>query len=241
MPFRPAGRADIAGKMKGQAQPFEYRLKTERLRFGTQELEIECLENLDATIDALFAHLERGGDQSLLEDLCPYFGVVWPSARALCDHLLENGMVKRLPGASVLEVGCGLAIPAMLAARLGAKVTATDFHPEVEAFLRRNIERNQIKGLRYLKFDWTRSNETGEQYDIVLGSDILYERSHPANVARAVASMVRPGGTAIVADPARPYLQEFSDEMQKLGFRSKTDIRRAAGKDVFLLLFHFQT
>lgn len=224
--------------MKGQSRPFEYRLKAERLRFGAQELVIECLENLDATIDALFAHLERGGDQSLLEDLCPYFGVVWPSARALCDHLLEPGMVEKLPGATVLEVGCGLAIPSMLAARLGAYVTATDFHPEVEVFLRRNIERNQIERLRYLRFDWTRGNETGKRYDIVLGSDILYERSHPANVARTVASMVRPGGIAIVADPARPYLQEFSDEMRKLGFRSKTDIRRAAGKDVFLLVFH---
>lgn len=214
--------------------PFEYRLKRSREAIGRVSLELVCLENLDDTIDALFVELERTGNGALLEELCPYFGVVWPAARALSEQLAESWGA-RLPGASVLEVGCGLAVPSLVCAKLGARVTATDFHPEVPVFLDRNLALNAVQGLRYVRVDWQHAEEVGElgRFDLVVGSDVLYEQSHPEGVARMMARCVAPGGHILLADPARPYLQRFVDEMTRQGFSSESSV----SKDVFILEF----
>ncbi|MCM2277032.1 MAG: protein N-lysine methyltransferase family protein [Oligoflexia bacterium] len=221
---------------------FEYTLTTRIEKLGAHELKLECLENLDRTIDRLFEFLQKEGRESLLETLCPYFGVVWPSARALTEQLAELG-AGAFEGKRVLELGCGLAIPSLLLSKLGAQVTATDFHPEVPRFLERNIALNGIPAgeLRYLHLDWQGGALPQERFDWVIGSDILYEKQQPAILARAIRDHLAPGGRAIVADPARPYLQAFVDEMQRRGFRQHTAIRSArdvpVDKEIFLVSF----
>src|SRR5688500_8682711 len=108
---------------------FEYRTKILAESIGGVELRLECLEDLNQTIDDLFEELRRRGQPELLDRYCPYFGTVWPSARALAQVLALRG--ESLRGASVLELGCGLALPSLLAAKLGAEVVASDGHPDV--------------------------------------------------------------------------------------------------------------
>jgi predicted nicotinamide N-methyase len=228
----------------------EYRLKRERVRIGGSErieLEIEALDDLNRTIDELFLELERTGNSALLEELCPYFGTIWPSALALSETLAANTAAIR--GRTVLELGCGLAIPSLVAARAGARVTATDFHPEVPRFLERNLRNNKIPnqgfgGVSYVALDWRRTGAENAAaglgiHDWVIGSDVLYERQHAIELAGAIASVVSPGGRAVIADPARPYLQAFVDEMVRRGFRYETLVRtvddRPVPKDVFIV------
>jgi predicted nicotinamide N-methyase len=220
-----------------------YRLKRRRERLGKLELELETLADLNETIDALFAKLEAEGRPELLETLCPYFGVVWPAARALVAVLQERGP-DALAGRRVLEVGCGLALPTLVAARLGAQVTATDFHPEVPRFLRANVELNGVtERVRYVELDWRRGvpPEMAGAFDLVVGSDVLYERQHALEVAGTLAGVVRPGGEILLADPARPYLQAFADAMRAQGFAAETRVLTVPdepqSKDIFVLGF----
>jgi predicted nicotinamide N-methyase len=216
----------------------QYRLQVREETIEATRLRIESLANLNETIDALFAELEQQGDPQLLESLCPYFGVVWPSARGLAEHLSQAGR-EALEGRRLLEVGCGLAVPSLVAARLGARVVATDFHPDIPRFLSRNIELNGITGLEFVSWDWQKAESTLGVFDWVVGSDILYERQHPGPVARMLASHVAPGGRVVLADPGRPYLQAFADEMRGLGFECRVSARNVADdparKDVFIL------
>lgn len=222
---------------------FAYRLKRQTECFGALELEVECLESLDETIDSLFAFLQKEGKESWLEQLCPYFGVVWPSARALSEFLVEQRSF--VAGKTVLEIGCGLAVPSLVSSKLGAHVTATDFHPEVPRFLERNVALNRVQPPLYLHLDWqSAARPSAERYDWVVGSDILYERQQPELVAQAIEHHLAPGGKAVIADPARPYIQPFADEMTKRGFRYETRVKTVADhtgpaktKDVFLLIF----
>ena len=225
-----------------------YKLQLSEERIGPPGneigLRIERLANLNETIDELFAELERQGNPALLESLCPYFGVVWPSARGLAEHLAHMGSA-RLSGRSVLEVGCGLAVPSLLAARLGAHVVATDFHPDIPRFLNRNVELNEVgeelaQGrLKFTAWDWQKQESPLGRFDWVIGSDILYERQHPEPVARMLARHVAPGGRVILADPGRPYLQNFADEMKRLGFSCSISVRNVVDeptrKDIFIL------
>jgi predicted nicotinamide N-methyase len=220
---------------------FNYRLKTEFEDFQGLRVEIESLANLNETIDELFVMLERDGKPELLESLCPYFGVVWPSARALSEHLVSLGK-SALAGQRVLEIGCGLAVPSLVASRLGATVLATDFHPDIPQFLARNARLNPSPEggvVEYVHRDWARDGSPLGQFDWVIGSDILYESQHPGPVARSLAAHCAPGGRVVLADPGRPYLQAFADEMKRLGFACEVTARTVrdtpVDKDVFLL------
>lgn len=218
-----------------------YDLKQIEIVIGTERLKLECIRDLNQTIDVLFADHEKTGNSEALEDLCPYFGVIWASARALAQTLFEER--EQIKGKTILEVGCGLALPSLICAKLGAHVTATDFHPEVPQFLERNIALNELR-LNYVHHDWKNSEKPLGQFDWVIGSDILYERQHPEPVARALASHCKPDGTVFLADPARPYLQNFLDEMKRIGWNEETRVLTVPDeptpKDIFLLRFSKQ-
>ena len=198
--------------------------KLVRERCGALEIALETLADLDSAVNELLLHeVQHPGE--LERDLCPYFGVVWPAARALAAELARRG--RALSGKSVLELGCGLALPALVAARLGARVTATDLHPDVPGFLARNLALNELSpdALRYLELDWRSAARARlGTFDYVVASDVLYEQAHPAPVARALAAHVAPEGRILLADPGRAYLQTCLDELDRIGFRPETEV-----------------
>ncbi len=222
---------------------FPYETVVTPERFGDQTLQVERLKSLDETIDALFTELQRSGSEDWLDRLCPYFGQVWPSGRALTEVLREMNALTPLKGARILEVGCGLALPALMACKLGATVLATDFHPEVPRFLERNKALNGVgPELQFLSQDWQKEERKLGEFDWVIGSDILYERQHPEWVAKAIARQLSPQTRILIADPARPYLQGFADAMAKeSGLAYENWVHRLPEKDVFILKYGQKT
>jgi predicted nicotinamide N-methyase len=226
-----------------------YATRREKLNLpGGSSIELELLENLNGTIDQVFEILERAGRPELLEVLCPYFGVVWPSARALTE-VLDRGFFIQ-PGQRTLEIGCGLAIPSLRLAAQGIRVDATDFHPEVPRFLERNRGLSGIppERLRYHALDWQQDPDGLERFarehgpfDRIIGSDILYEAKHAELVPQVLDRLLARGGKALIADPARPYLQNFVDGMGRRGFLNRTEILtaedRPVAKEVFVVEF----
>lgn len=197
--------------------------------FGAHRLALEVIASLDEAMDLLCADLEARGltrDPASF-DLCPYFGAVWPSARALAGELARRGEAA-LAGRRVLEIGCGLAVPSLMAARLGARVTATDFHPEVPVFLAANQANNGVS-LDYVPFDWRARLLSLGAYDLVLASDLLYDPAHALPVARTLARHLAPGGRVLLADPGRPYLDECLGELARLGLRRRDHVYTVPG------------
>src|SRR5919106_1769576 len=70
--------------------------------------------------------------------IVPYRSVLWRSGVALARELDPEW----LGGKRVLELGCGLGVPSIAAARWGAEVLATDADPDALALLERNAEAN---------------------------------------------------------------------------------------------------
>src|SRR5205807_7139673 len=60
------------------------------------------------------------------EEFLPYWAELWPAAVALARAVA--GLA--LDGLRVLELGCGLALPSVVAALGGADVLATDWSPD---------------------------------------------------------------------------------------------------------------
>ncbi|CAN0391654.1 unnamed protein product, partial [Laminaria digitata] len=81
------------------------------------------------------------------EELAPIFSgacwagtVVWQAALDLCDYMSEHHRGD-LVGASVVELGCGIGVPGMIARLLGANVVLTE-QDELLSLLDRNLADN---------------------------------------------------------------------------------------------------
>jgi predicted nicotinamide N-methyase len=108
----------------------------------------------------------------------------------------------------VVELGCGLGVPSLVAAARGAKVTATDWAPDAIELLQENAERNGLE-LRAEVRDWREPWD--ERFDLVLAADVLYERRY---VDVLLELLPRLGGEVLFADPGRPFTDRFLERWQ---------------------------
>ena len=137
--------------------------------------------------------------------LVPYWSVLWRSGLALAREL---GPMP-LRGRRVLELGCGLGVPSLVAARAGATVLVTDTSPEALTLVERNARANGLR-LEIARADWLHPEELVNRgpFDLVLAADVLYEG---ASLPLLDALLPRLGAEAWLADPGRPLAQEFVD------------------------------
>ena len=225
----------------------DYELITEIVDVGGQSLRLTTLANVEQSIDLVFHWLEsKGRDSAEIEQLAPYFGVVWPSSLALCGYLLQDKIYSRLKGKSVIELGCGLAIPSIIASKGGAICTATDNHPNVLQFLVRNVELNEPSSIRYVTLSGSEgskfSHSSANEFDLVIASDVLYEQKLVEHFAEEVSKYSKAGTTCIIADPGRPYIQDFVTSMNSRGWRDQlqpwTVPYKGGPRDIFVLIFN---
>jgi predicted nicotinamide N-methyase len=137
--------------------------------------------------------------------LVPYWSVLWRSGVALAREV--EGL--ELEGRRVIELGCGLGVPSLAAARSGAVVLATDADQDAIDLLERNARANEIP-LETAIVNWTDSEALVARgpFDLVLASDVLYERP---SVADLLELLPRLAPEALIADPGRPASGAFLD------------------------------
>jgi predicted nicotinamide N-methyase len=138
--------------------------------------------------------------------IAPYWAVLWRSGVALARELEGE----ELGGLRVVELGCGLAVPSIAAARAGASVLATDVSPEALALAERNARANGVR-IETTTFDWDEPRDLG-RFDLVLAADVLYER--PA-VAAFLDLLPRLAPEAWLADPGRPAAGVFLERASR--------------------------
>jgi predicted nicotinamide N-methyase len=169
-------------------------LSSEELRVGDVALSLLRPASPEALIDE-----EAFADDEFL----PYWAELWPASTALAEALPE------VAGLRVVELGCGLGVPSLVAAARGATVTAVDWAADAIALLRENAARNGLE-LEAVRADW-RSFEGS--FDLALAADVLYEER---NVEPLVELMLRLAPRALVGLAGRPYEREFLERVGKL-------------------------
>jgi predicted nicotinamide N-methyase len=188
-----------------------------RIEIAGQPLEIWRPPDLEALIDvAAFEADER----------IPYWADVWESAIVLAEELA--GLDGR--GLSLLELGCGLGLPALVAARAGFAVTATDYEEPALEGVRFNAARLGIDSIATRVLDWRQPSSDLGGFDRVVAADVLYEPHHATALAGVIAATLAPAGTALVADPCRARAAAFPDACRAAGLSvEKTQARRPHG------------
>lgn len=144
----------------------------------------------------------------------PLFGVIWDSSRVLA-HLMSDFEIE---GKRILEVGCGIALSSLVLNHRCADITATDYHPEAGSFLIENTRINQDKIIPFIRTGWGDETHSMGKFDLVIGSDLLYEPDHAELLSRFIDLHTKPGCEVIIVDPGRGNHSRFSKRMVNLNF-----------------------
>lgn len=153
------------------------------------------------------------------DEFIPYWAELWPSCEALTAQLAERGVA----GERILELGCGLGVPSLAAARLGASVTATDWAADALVLLADNAERNGVT-LDLRRVDWFAPDDAwpGERpppWPLVIAADVLYEARNGPAILSALDRVVADDGEAWIADPGRRTAMGFWRAATEAGWR----------------------
>jgi predicted nicotinamide N-methyase len=149
------------------------------------------------------------------EEFLPYWAELWSSAVALAHDV----SMRSLRGKPTLELGCGLGLPSIAAARVGGRVLATDWSEDAVAATAANAERNGVE-VETLRCDWAEPGPIVARapWPLVLASDVLYERRNVAQLLGLLPRLVDETGLVLLADPGRTPAERFLRGAEEQGW-----------------------
>lgn len=167
----------------------------------------------------LVIHRPKNADDLIFEEeftrdeRLPYWAELWPSAIVLAERLAgEQGDGRRL-----LELGCGVGLGTIAALQSGFDVTATDYYAEALEFTRLNCLANGQEPPPTRLVDWRDFPDNLGRFDMVIASDVLYERANSPLVAAAFAATLKPTGLGLITDPQRKVAALFPEACARQG------------------------
>jgi len=144
----------------------------------------------------------------------PLFGVIWDSSKILA-HLMSDFNIE---GKRILEVGCGIGLASLVLNHRSADITATDYHPEAERFMDENVRINNDEHIPFIRAGWGDSDDALGKFDLIIGSDLLYEPDHIHLLAGFIDRHTAQACEVIIVDPGRGNHSNFSKRMVNLDF-----------------------
>ncbi len=183
-----------------------------RYRFQTREFGVH-----DIHYRALRSRQEYNDDSGEAEALgissasWPLFGVVWQSGEVLARLMAGYDVGNR----RILEVGCGVGLASLVLNKREADISATDIHPSAHANLLYNTRLNNDRDIPFLRTAWEDPrNEDFGTFDLIIGSDVLFEPDHAVKLAHFVELYARPRCEVILVDARRGLGSAFTRSME---------------------------
>ena len=164
---------------------------------GQRELRLLRPRDSDALLDEeAFEH----------EEFLPYWAELGLDGFVLAREVFSAS----LRGVGVVELGCGLGLPRIVAACAGARVLGTDWSLDAVAFAAESARRNDV-GMEAAVCAWSDVDElvAAVPWDLVLASDVLYERRNVELLLALLPPLVDAHGALLLADPGRPHAPAF--------------------------------
>lgn len=169
-------------------------------------------------------------DAYAVDERLPSWAELWPSAHVLAGDLAGRD----LRGRRVVELGCGVGLPSVVAALGGADVLATDWYGEALRFAAWNAAAAGA-ALGTLLVDWSSPPPallSRPPADLVVGADVLYEERNGPALAALAPRILAPDGELMIADPRRPHADLLLDALTAAGWSLTTrEVRHGARQD----------
>ena len=182
---------------------------TQTYRIAGRDWHLTTVEDQDALLHRVHTETDLAN--------FPYGLLLWPSAIGLCEHLRQNG--EKVRNKRVLEIGAGVGLVGLVAQTLSpACLIQTDYHADALFIAQQNATQNGLADTLFVRQgDWRNWPADLSGFDLVIGSDVLYERSLHDDLARLFPRLLAPGGEILLSDPLRPQAVSFVERLEKSG------------------------
>lgn len=215
----PPGEGETLATRRAAGSEHAESLRDELLRrFRTKETvvqvgpwQVELLHPADP--ESLLSEEDFERDERL-----PYWADVWPSSVIMARHVA----MLEATGKTMLELGSGAGLVATAAAMAGFDVTVSDYYEDSLRFSRANVQHHTGIDPAAKLLDWRALPPSLPRYDVVVGSDVLYEKPYGALVAETIARTLRGDGRAYITDPGRIATNDFIAETTQRGLHVRT-------------------
>ena len=184
------------------------------------EYQVACLRDAADLLDE-----PDYAERFLEEDRAPYGMELWPASLMLAEYILQH---EPGDGRPAIELGCGLGLVAIVAARHGWRACATDCDPTALRFAEYNAACNGADVSSFEILDWHKPGES-PRYDRVFAADVLYQRKDHEAVLRCIARLLRADGVALLSDPNRGVADGFEAMAAGRGFTVEVEATTAMG------------
>jgi predicted nicotinamide N-methyase len=183
----------------------------------TDALSNSAVDDISIPIGSLAVRMLAPRRREESDSRISFWWGITSAAVALARHMEAR---ESLRGQRVVELGCGLGLAGTTAGLLGADVLFTDYVPEALEFARKNAQLNGLtdQTIKSALLDWENPGKM-EPFNIVLGSEILYDYFFHSSLIKLLQTILEPGGTVILADRKRLVVTRFLGRLADLGFR----------------------
>lgn len=123
-----------------------------------------------------------------------------------------------IEGKRILELGCGFGLASLVLYRRDGDITASDNHTLAAAFLLENLLLNDLPAMKYEVGNWSLADSRLGLFDLIIGSDVLYDREQPETVSQFVHAHSSADVQVLIVNPNRGNQSSFSRKMALLGY-----------------------
>ena len=188
----------------------DLRIKYQTIEFNETDIHVRTLRDRQQYDDPYGRALKL----DISSAQWPLFGVIWPAGELLARLMFDY----KIEGKRILEVGCGIGLASLVLSHRLADITATDHHPEAEKFLEQNTTLNHLRTIPFVRTGWADSETDLGKFDMIIGSDLLYEDEHADQLAFFVDQHAKRTCHVIIVDPGRCNTARFSKNMVGRGY-----------------------
>lgn len=184
---------------------------------GAERFELWYIKEVDQLIEELMAKGEDHPD--VKDERLPYWADIWASSIGLGKFIMANKA--RIQGKKVLEIGCGIGFPGIVASRCGASVCMTDYLTDALQLAQLNWYSNTDVQGTFELMDW-REPKSHLKADIILASDVAYEERAFLPLLEAFPTLVNGQGEIWISEPNRVWAKPFFKSLDKKGWLAES-------------------
>ena len=167
------------------------KVRFEPLTVGEHRLNILRMTDLEEIL---------GGKNPLADvSAFPFWVKIWEASLVLADLLVK---LPDTEGRTLLELGAGLAVPGLAAAKAGMRVTLSDYQDNILDFQRVSAAASSVAA-DYLLLDWKNPPEDLPRFDILAGAEILFREEFFSPLLALMKRALKPDGVIYLAHDAR--------------------------------------
>lgn len=164
--------------------------------------------------DDLISEEDFVGDERL-----PYWAAIWPSSVVVASEIANGGITAARGPKRTIELGCGIGVVTTAAMKAGLDVLATDYYEPALEFTRANTCLNLKREAATRMVNWRDLPADLGRFDLILASDVLYEREYAGLLPRVFDKLLQFDGRAVIADPGRVSTPAFVYACKGAGFK----------------------